>query len=107
MASMKIKLTIENLDRTIEMEVGQDIRSALLENDIPLYAPKHKHTNCHGKGLCTTCQIELVEAPGVSDQGAIEKLRVGAERRLACQARNYQDAVIRTVHQPDPALYEV
>lgn len=106
MASMKVKLTIENLDRTIEMEVGQDIRTALLENEIQLYAPSREHTNCHGKGLCTTCQIEIVDAPGLSDQGPIEKLRIGDERRLACQARNYQDATIRTLHEPDPTHYE-
>lgn len=103
---MKVKVTIENLDRTIEMEVGDDLRTALLENDIDLYGPKHQHRNCRGKGLCTTCQIEVVDAPGLSDQGPIEKLRIGEERRLACQARNYQDAVIRTLHQPDPTVYE-
>ncbi len=101
----KLKVRIENLDRTIEVAVGQDLRSALLENNIMLYPPHRTHTNCHGKGLCTTCQIEVVEGPGLSDQPFLERLRIGAERRLACQTRVYQDAVIRTLHVPAAVEY--
>lgn len=103
---MKVKVSIENLDRTIDCEVGGDLRSALLENDVMLYAPSHTHTNCHGKGLCTTCQIEIVKgAETTSDQSFIEKLRVSKGRRLACQTRVYQDLVIRTLHEPQGVEY--
>lgn len=102
---MKVKVKIENLERTIEAEVGQDLRTALLENDVKLYGPKflHQHFNCHGKGLCTTCQVEIVEGDGVCDQSFFERIRIGSEHRLACQARIYQDTVIRTLHETLPA----
>lgn len=101
--AMKVKVTIENLEQTIEAEVGENLRNVLLEHDIQLY-PKtlQGHLNCHGKGLCTTCQIEVVNGPGLSDQSFYERLRIGPKRRLACQTRIYQDAVIRTLHQTAP-----
>jgi len=97
---MKLKVKIENLDETIEIEAGGNLREALLENDIVLYGSIGKHTNCRGKGLCTNCKIEIVEGEGVSDQHPIERARIGAGKRLACQARVYQDTVIRTLHDP-------
>lgn len=108
---MKVKVKVENLDREIECEVGQDLRSALLEHNIPLYGPIAKLTNCKGHALCGTCRIEVVDGfEGLSDQTFYEKMRIGAKdhtQRLACLTRCYQDAVIRTFHAPPPDLYEV
>ena len=107
--SMKVKVKIENLGREIEMEVGDDLRSALLENDVQLYADNFlaEHVlNCHGKGLCTTCRVEVVEnEEAVSDQGPLERLRIGSKQRLACQMRVYQDITIRTVNESARVRY--
>lgn len=102
---MKLKIKIENLDETIEIEPGGNLRDALLENDIVLYGSLQRHLNCRGKGLCTTCQVEIVEGEGISDQHPIERARIGAGRRLACQTRVYQDVVIRTLHEPAVVEY--
>ena len=101
-ANMKVTVKIENIERTIELEPGGNMRKALLENGIQLYASNQEHLNCHGLGGCTRCQIEVVEGPGLSDQSMYERLRVGTKRRLACQMRVYQDSVIRTLHQAAP-----
>ncbi len=104
--SMKVKVKIENLDREIEMEVGEDLRSALLENDIDLYGRKFAHRNCHGHGMCTKCQVEVREGESAcSDQSVYERARVGSKRRLACQTRVYQDIVIETLHEVPQEVY--
>lgn len=108
---MNVKIKIENLDQTIESEVGQDLRSALLENDIEIYEGIHKLLNCQGKGLCGTCVIGVVEGPGLSNQTPYERARAKftagsrvEHPRLACLTRCYQDAFIQTL--PQPALVE-
>ena len=97
---MKVKLEIQNLDRTIEAEVGEDLRTALLENDIEIYAGLYRITNCRGKAICASCRVEVVDGPGLSDQSLYERVRIGPHLRLACQARIYKDTVIRTLVTP-------
>jgi ferredoxin len=102
-----VKVRIENLDRTIEAEVGDNLRSALLNHNVPLYVGIHNLINCRGKGLCGTCVVDVVEGPGLSDLSLYEKLRAGftagkraSNPRLACMTRCYQDATIRTLTEP-------
>lgn len=104
---MHVNVKIENLDRTIEVEPGQNLRSALLDNDIEVYTFRDKILNCRGKGLCGTCRIEVVEGPGLSDASLYERIRVRdlPNGRLACQTRCYQDAVIRTLITPAAVEY--
>ena len=119
--AMKVKVRIENLDETIEAEVGQDLRTALLENNVKIYPKLWKLVNCHGHSSCGSCQIIVEQGgEGLSDRSLYEKVRIqisdltgkspiGAilgrfpkaeNRRLACMTRVYQDAVIRTFVQP-------
>lgn len=99
--AMKVKVKIENLDQTVEGEVGEDLRQILVDNDIPLYEGIHNLINCRGKGLCGTCLIEVAEgAEKLSDASTYEKVRAGKGRRLACQTRIYGDATVRTLVQP-------
>ncbi|MBI1784507.1 2Fe-2S iron-sulfur cluster binding domain-containing protein [Candidatus Sumerlaeota bacterium] len=111
MAAMTVKVKIENLEKTIEVEVGDNLRGALLDNDIEIYEGIHKLLNCQGKGLCGTCVIDVVEGAGLSDQTAYEKARARFQAgdraeypRLACLTRCYQDCTIKTL--PQPALVE-
>lgn len=109
---MKVKITIQNLDRVIEVPVGQDLRSALLENDIEVYKGFiPRAINCHGKGLCGLCQIEVLDGV-VTPASFYETTRIRthpislietedpAHKRLACLARCYQDATVRTAVTP-------
>jgi len=110
-----VKVKIENLNKTIDAQVGEDLRNALIDNKIQIYEGLASLLNCQGKGLCGTCVVDIVEGQGLSDPCAYElfrartydKLRtrfMGGQKsehpRLACMARCYQDTVIRTVPQP-------
>jgi ferredoxin len=119
---MTVKVKIDNLDRTIDAEVGENLRDVLLDADVDLYPGIDRVINCRGKALCGTCQIEVVEgAEGLSDFSLYERFRIFCQdgidrivsrfgvkrpcwfrpnRRLACQARIYRDAVIRTMVTP-------
>ena len=123
MSDMMVKIKVENLDREIEIPVGQDLRTALMENDIEVYEGFWKLANCQGHGLCGTCQVDVLEGPGLSDMSPWEKARIHGLKvvtrltkwapswlpipkmrskepekcRLACLARCYQDGVIRTM----------
>lgn len=106
--AMKIKVKIENLDKTIEGEVGQDLRTILLENDIDIYLGIWKLINCHGHGTCGSCRIEVTEGEeGMSDCSRYQRIRAGAGRRLACQTRIYRDATIRTLPKLSEIEYEI
>lgn len=116
----KVKVKIENLEREIEAEVGDDLRTALLENKIEVYDGRVPLTpipwslaNCLGHGTCGSCLIDVVEgAEGLSDATWYERLRARmfnalharttkkpklAHPRLACLTRCYRDTVIRTM----------
>lgn len=111
--AMNVKITIENLNKTIEAEVGQDIRSALLENDIEVYEGIKRFTiplvgNCGGHGLCGSCVVDVVSGEGLTDPSMYEKARAqmyagkrASNPRLSCLTRVYQDTVIRTLPTPD------
>lgn len=110
--AMNVKITIENLNRTIEAEVGQDLRSALLENDVEVHQGFKRYTfpvlgNCDGHGVCGSCVVDIVKGDGLSDQTMYEKVRSqmyagkrAANPRQACLTRVYQDCVIRTLATP-------
>lgn len=110
--AMNVKVTIENLNKTIEAEVGQDLRSALLENDIEVYEGIKRFTipligNCDGHSLCGSCVIDIVKGEGLTDQSMYEKVRAqmyagkrATHPRLSCMTRVYQDVVIRTLTTP-------
>lgn len=119
---MKVRVKLKNLDREVDVIVGQDLRSGLLDNDIEVYDGNvpmlplpWKLLNCQGHGLCGSCMINIVEGQeGLSPQTLWEKIRVGifsamrakekgttfGKPRLACLTRCYQDAVIETMASP-------
>lgn len=110
--SQTVKITIDNLDQTIEVPIGQDLRTALLDNNVPLYQGIHKTFNCHGHAQCGTCQVEIVSgSEGLSDQSIYEKGRLAVpiplkpenpkSTRLACMTRVYQDVTIRSTAVPE------
>lgn len=110
----KIKIRIENLDRTVEVPVGQDLRSALLDEKIEIYEGIWSLLNCHGKGTCGTCQVEVIEGEGLNDPSFYERKRLELQGRgpdpsrlrLACLTRCYRDATVATLVAPAAALVE-
>jgi ferredoxin len=85
--------------KKVQVEVGENLRYAALDNDIPLYckmAGFAKMINCHGNGLCGTDEVIVSPANNVNPPTWQEKMNenippVGPVRqkyrgtRLACQ----------------------
>lgn len=61
----KIPLTVISggEETTIEIERGANLRNALLERDFPVYGTVSQYANCGGRGLCSTCTVEVDPAP--------------------------------------------
>ena len=111
--AMKLKIKIENLDREVEAEVGDNLGNVLRENNLLLKpAPwlplvlRWIPARFHSIGLCETCEVEVLEGDqGLSDKGPIEKVIMKGDRRLACQVRVYHDLAIRLLHPAEAARF--
>lgn len=82
-------------ERTIEVQEGESILDAALENDIPL-----EH-NCGGNCACTTCHVIVKEgmdnlSPMEDDEADRLDMAEGLtlNSRLGCQAKVYGDVIV-------------
>ncbi len=93
------KITIQPINRTIEVEEGATIMEAAWADG--LYWP----TTCGGEGICTSCSCTVEEgAENLDERGRSERKTLSAELgervlrdgrlRLACQARVRGDVVV-------------
>lgn len=92
--AMKVKVKIQNLDKEVEIDLGDDLRTGLMENKvdvydgnpiIPLPIPGNvalrsplpwSLVNCQGHGLCGSCLVDVAEgAEGLSDATSYERAR--------------------------------
>lgn len=78
--------------KTVECEMGANLRQVLLKENINLYNGQAKLINCHGIGTCGTCAVQIVGQ--VSEPGWREQARLSLpphsltqHRRLACQTQ--------------------
>ncbi len=78
--------------KTVECEMGANLRQVLLKHEIDLYNGQAKIINCHGLGTCGTCAVQIEGT--VSELGWREKARLSLpphsltqNRRLACQTQ--------------------
>ncbi len=78
--------------KTIECEIGQNLRRVLLKHDIDLYNGNASLINCRGIGSCGTCAV-LIEGE-VSEANWRDRTRrsipphnPNRDLRLACQAQ--------------------
>ena len=87
--------------RVIEVEQGVNLREAAIREYISLYPHILKILNCRGRGLCTSCVVEIVSGE-VDCPNEIESLRVknklekNPNIRLGCQVTVNQDIKVRT-----------
>ena len=103
------KVTFVNENRTVEVERGDSLRYAALENDVPLYCMwfgMSKIANCHGNGLCWTDRVQITPANAVTQRTMFEKAmhKFGQRRsrknpnvRLACQVQVLEDCQVTTL----------
>ncbi len=60
--------------RRCSAEPGQDLRSVALQEGINLYPRPFNVLNCGGKGLCGSCQVEVINPYSVSPKRPPKKL---------------------------------
>lgn len=88
------KITIDNLNVTVEALPGRSLLISLLNADQPI------HTICGGKAACGCCRIRILEGGAkLSPVNQYEKARLGLEIiedgwRLACQVHALRDVTI-------------
>jgi ferredoxin len=51
------KVAIANEKREIEVDEGANLREALRAQGVPVYSGIHRLLNCHGFGLCGSCNV--------------------------------------------------
>ena len=100
-------ITFVNENKTVEAEIGTNIRTLAKKNGVQLYEGLDVLLNCQGNGLCGTCRVEVVDGKGVSPMAPIEEgsmmgwisfsvCSVPKNHRLACQMEVKGDCQIKT-----------
>jgi ferredoxin len=71
-------------ETTIQVERGRTLRDALLEHGFSVYGTVSKHANCGGRGLCSTCTVEVDPAPEPTHWHDAAAVRFGYPRLSCC-----------------------
>ncbi len=96
-----LEVRFENHHRTIQVEPGANLREAAIGAKLGIYAHIFKLLNCRGRGLCSTCRVEIVSGQ-VADRNEIEnknlvkRLQKNPNLRLACQITVENNLVVRS-----------
>jgi len=69
---------------TIEVPRGANLRQVALQNKIDLYAFPNNFFNCHGRGLCGTCRVQ------VDDHRSLSPRTLADEKKLGWEGKNYR-----------------
>ncbi len=96
-----LNITFENHGRTIQVEPGANLRKAAIGAKLGIYAHIYKLLNCRGRGLCSSCRVEIVSgqvAPrnDVENNNLARALKKTPNLRLACQITVEDSLVVRT-----------
>ncbi|MFQ5451091.1 MAG: 2Fe-2S iron-sulfur cluster-binding protein [Nitrospinaceae bacterium] len=84
--------------RTLKVEPGANLREAAIQNKLSIYPHIFKILNCRGRGLCTSCTVEIVSG-NVAPRNDIENEKLKKKNpnfRLACQVAVSDNLVVRT-----------
>ncbi|GJL79678.1 MAG: hypothetical protein NPINA01_26670 [Nitrospinaceae bacterium] len=93
-----LEIQFENQKRTIKVEPGANLREAAIANKLSVYPHILKILNCRGRGLCTSCKVEIVSG-NVDPRNDVENEKLGKKApniRLACQVTVNDHLVVRT-----------
>ena len=55
-----LEIKFEKQNKTIKVEPGVNLREAAIAEKIGIYPHILKLFNCRGRGLCSTCKVEIV-----------------------------------------------
>jgi ferredoxin len=91
----KLTVLIDSETRVLDVQVGANLRMALLEAGVSPYAPLTRKLNCGGRGLCATCGV-LISAGEPEPMHWHDRIgnRFGYPR-LSCQIRVDADMTVR------------
>mmetsp|Transcript_587 Transcript_587/g.1050 ORF Transcript_587/g.1050 Transcript_587/m.1050 type:complete len:268 (+) Transcript_587:261-1064(+) len=101
--------------KTLKVQKGENLRSAMLKRGISLHNGRSRLINCRGLGTCGTCAVEITCANDVNggagsavvpiERNAMERLRLNfpphggkdqsSNLRLACQVQVNGDICVR------------
>ena len=73
-------------ETTIRVEYGTNLRRALLEHELPVYGTVSQYANCGGRGLCSTCTVEVDPEPKPTHWHDAAAVRFGYPRLSCCLA---------------------
>lgn len=73
-------------ETTIDVEPGTILRDALLAHSLPVYGTVSRYANCGGRGLCSTCTVEVDPAPEPVHWHDAAAVRFGYPRLSCCIA---------------------
>ncbi len=96
-----LEILFENIKRKVKVESGTNLRKAAIANKISLYPHIFKLLNCRGRGLCTSCRVEIISGK-VNERNEIEEnnlkkaLKTNPDLRLACQITVEDNLVVRS-----------
>ncbi len=71
-------------ETVIEVDRGDVLRDALLEEGFSVYGTVSRHLNCGGRGLCSTCTVEVSPAPDPTHWHDAAAVRFGYPRLSCC-----------------------
>jgi len=103
-------IVLNEQKKEIEVPAGTNLRQALRDAGVPVYAHIHKYLNCRGLGLCGTCAVTIKKGTDqVSKKSMMEKFTFAThpikslqvighedELRLSCQITVQGDIEIET-----------
>ncbi|MDG5818899.1 2Fe-2S iron-sulfur cluster binding domain-containing protein [Natronococcus sp. A-GB7] len=79
-----VRVVAGDEETRIEVEPGMNLRRALLERDFPVYGTVSQYANCGGRGLCSTCTVEVDPAPEPVHWHDAAAVRFGYPRLSCC-----------------------
>lgn len=85
-------------ERTITVARGTNLRTALLERGFSVYGTVSQYANCGGRGLCSTCTVEVDPAPEPIHWHDAAAVRFGYPR-LSCQLTVEEPLTVRLLEK--------
>lgn len=94
-----LEIKFEKQNRTLKAEPGENLRELAIKNKLSLYPHVLKIFNCRGRGLCSSCTVEILSGK-VAPRNDIEQEKLAKKKnpnvRLACQLTVEDNLVVRT-----------
>jgi len=82
--SVPVTVVTSDGETTIEVDRGTVLRDALLDREFAVYGTVSKYANCGGRGLCSTCTVEVDPAPEPTHWHDAAAVRWGYPRLSCC-----------------------